>query len=196
MTVFLDIIGSWVIRAALIAIMLTLTINLSNVLYQSSMQANTNGYLAAVDSAIYVDVSAAGYSGPSVSSFNRSNTFKSVSSQSLYFYADVVSAGGVDSIYYYTSYSSATKLYTLYRQLNNSTALPLGNNFSNITFKYYNAKGDSLSSPYTPYSNIKSVRVMLTAQYVLKNAFVNTKGLADSTCYVSIDRRISPPNLL
>ena len=191
MSIFLDIIGSWVIRAALIAVMLKLTINLNNVLYQRTQQANANGLVAVVDSVIYADVNAAGYSRQGVT-FDRTTTFYAVTWQSLSFYADISSSSGVELVKYYTTYSSGTKLYTLYRQVNSGTPMVLGNSLSQVAFKYYNASGVEDST----LINIRQVRVIVAARYVLTNANVNTKGTSSDTSFVYSDFRVVPPNLL
>lgn len=171
--------------------MLTLTVNLNNVLYQSTQRANTNSLVAVVDSVIYADLNAAGYARSGVS-FRSDTTLNAYSAQSLYFYSDIVSGGGVELIKYYTTYSSASKLYTLYRQVNNGTAMVLANNLSSFAFSYYDASGVVTAVK----SSIKQVRVMMTAEYVLTNAFVKTKGLSSDTTYVSTDIRVIPPNLI
>lgn len=190
MSVFLDLIGSWIVRASLIAVMLTLTVNMNNALYQSTQQANAKGLVSVVDSVIYADLNAAGYN---VSSPIGSNTFYSFGATNLSFYADIdKSVGGVELIKYTTVYDATTKLYKLYRQVNTGTNALLGSNYSKVTFKYYNAGGVETASA----NAIKQVCVMVDARYVLTNAFVNTKGLTSDTMYAKSDFRVYPPNLL
>jgi hypothetical protein len=189
MTVFLDLIGSWIVRASLIAVMLTLTVNMNNALYQSSEQANARGLVSVVDSVIYADVNAAGYN---VSSPVTSNTFNTFNATNLFFYADLPGGVTPDLIKYTTVYDATTKLYKLYRQVNSETNALLGSVYSNVTFKYYNASGVETAVA----ANIRQVRVMVDARYVLTNAFVKTKGLTVDTLYATSDFKVYPPNLL
>lgn len=188
MSVFLDLIGSWIVRASLIAVMLTLTVNMNNALYLSTQEVNAKALVSVVDSVIYADVNAAGYN---VSSPVPSNTFYSFSATNLSFYADLPGGVTPDLIKYTTVYDATTKLYKLYRQVNSGTNALLGS-YSNVTFKYYNAGGVETASA----NAIKQVRVMVDARYVLTNAFVNTKGLTNDTSYAKSDFKVYPPNLL
>lgn len=192
MTIFLDIIGSWVIRASLIAVMLTLTVNLNNVLYESTQRANTNGLVSVVDSVIYADLNAAGFASKYCVYFKSDTTFNAYNAQSVYFYADIVTGGTAELVKYYTTYSATTKLYKLYRQVNSGTAFVVANNLSGLAFSYYDANGNVTATK----SSIKQVRVMVTARYVLTNSAVQTEGLTSDTTYVSASFRVVPPNLV
>jgi hypothetical protein len=175
----------------LIVIMLTMTVNLNNVLYQSTQKANTKSLVGVVDSVIYADLNNAGYARSGVT-FDPKNTFYTITSSAVSFYADIISGSGMELVKYYTTYSSSTGLYTLYRQVNSGTALKLGNNFSNVTFKFYDAAGAETADKLS----VKQVRAIVQVRYVLQNAYVNTTGLSNDTCYVSSDFRVVPPNLL
>ena len=189
MSVFLDLIGSWVVRASLIAVMLTLTVNMNNALYQSTQQVNAKALVSLVDSVIYADVNAAGYGAASPVT---SNTFYSFSATNLSFYADLPGGASPDLVTYTTVYNATTQLYKLSRQVNSGTTALLGSDFSNITFKYYDASGVETAVA----ANIRQVRVMVDARYVLTNAFVETRGQTVDTLYATSDFKVYPPNLL
>lgn len=189
MSVFLDLIGSWIIRASLIAVMLTLSVNMNNALYQSTQQVNAKALVSVVDSVIYADVNAAGYN---VTAPAPSNTFTDFTATRLEFNADLPGGVTPDLIKYTTVYSEPTKLYKLYRRVNSGTNMLLGSDYSTIKFQYYDASGVETAVA----ANIRQVRVKVDARYVLTDAFVTTKGQTIDTMYAKSDFRVYPPNLL
>ena len=181
MTIFIDLIGSWFVRASLVGVMLTLAANMNDAVYQSAQVTNAKGHISVVDSVIYADVNAAGYLVPSTDT-----TFKSATSGNLRFYADIDLSGTVEDIKYLSVYNPTTNCYSLTRTINSGTAMDLGNDFTNITFKYYSAAGSEITNPWD-YSKIRQVRVMLSVR-------ADNVTSADST--ISTDFSTYPPNLL
>ena len=187
MTVFLDLIGSWIVRASLIIVMLTLTLNMNNTLYKSNQQAYAKKILTAVDSIMYSDVNEAGYNVSGV-------TFQTATDTAMQFLGDLNGGGVPETVHWYAVWNEPTRLYTLYRYVNNENGgnpIKMGNTFSTVSFKYYDKNGNTTST----LANIVSVRVSLVSRYVLTNAFATTKGVTSDTMYVSTNFRIHPVNL-
>jgi len=187
MTVFLDLIGSWIVRASLIIVMLTLTLNMNNTLYKSNQQAYAKKILTAVDSIMYSDVNEAGYNVSGV-------TFQTATDTAMQFLGDLNGGGVPETVHWYAVWNEPTRLYTLYRYVNNENGgnpIKMGNTFSTVSFIYYDTNGNTTST----LANIVSVRVNLVSRYVLTNAFATTKGQTNDTMYVSTNFRIHPVNL-
>ena len=176
MTILLDLIGSWFVRASMIAVMLGLTVTLNDALYQSSQQAGNNGNVAVIDSIIYADVNDAGYNVSPVSS-----TFQIAESTDLKFYADI-NGGGIPETVRYTITKQNDGTYNLYRNVNNvnnGVDFLLGN-LTSASFAYYDAKSNLLPLPILDLTEIRQVGVTLVGSVV-----------ADTSRY-----KIYPANLL
>ncbi|MCX6133104.1 MAG: hypothetical protein NTU47_04735, partial [Ignavibacteriales bacterium] len=196
MTIFIDLLGSWIIRASLITVMLTLTVSLNNALYQSNQQANAKKMIVAADSIIYSDVNMAGYNVSGVSFAIASDTV-------MQFAGDVNGGGTPETIKYWTSYNNATGLRKLYRYVNNENGgvdLPLGNNFYRVSFQYYNYFGKKT----TRLDSIVAVRVCIVRPevdrvdlvFTLQSAF-QVSSLQDSSVDARCCRfRLLPRQLL
>jgi hypothetical protein len=193
MTVFLDILGSWILRASLMAVMLTVIVNMNSVVYQSNQKAAAKRFIAMADSVLYSDLNEVGY--------NYSYTpFAWARATDVQFYGDVNGLGGAETVRLYTALVPGTtpQLYQLYRYVdkeNSGYPLSLGKSFSSVDFVYYNSNGDTLSRPVSDLSKISAVRVTLVAQYVLSDAFVLTKGRSQDTMFVSSSFQVHPAAL-
>jgi hypothetical protein len=190
MTIFLDILGSWILRGTLMVVMLTVIVNMNDVVYQSNQLAAAKRFVAMADSVLYSDLNEAGY--------NYSYTaFDWARKNDVQFHGDVNGLGGSETIRYYTALVPGTspQLYQLYRYVdmeNSGYPLLLGSSFSNVEFVYYNSTGNVLSRPVADCSQISAVRINLTAEYVLSNAFVLTKGRSQDTMFVSSSFQVHP----
>lgn len=185
MNIFIDIIGSWFVRASMIVVALTLVVNMNDALYKRATKANARSNHAVVDSVLYADLSAACYNVDSV--FTRADsTFRNATASAMEFWADTSSRVTAPSyrVRYYTSYNASTERYSLYRQVNSDPALLLGSKFIWATFKYYAANGDSVVG--LPYRNIRRVRVQL-------GSVAEGLGTPDST--ISSDFTVYPSRL-
>jgi hypothetical protein len=183
MTIFLDLAGSFLVRASLITIMLGLTVSMNDTLYQSTQAANAKGCFALLDSIIYCDVNEAGY--------NVSGTvFQHSDSTDMQFLGDINGGGVPETIRYYTVVSvvSGDTLYNLYRYVNNvndGVAILLGST-TKVNFSYYNDNGTVI--PYnTDLGSIKQVRITMVG------VVGNVSG-GQST--IRSEFKIYPPNLL
>jgi len=183
MSLFIDLAGSWIVRASMIAVMLGLTVSMNNALYQSAQQANADTYVTVVDSILYADINDAGYN---VS--DPTTTFETASSSNLQFLADINGGGVPETIHYYTGQqiSGTDTTYILYRtvnNVNNGNPLTVATGLKSVTFSYYDNKGVSTSI----LSSIRQVRVTVVG--VLTDVI-------DGSSTVTGDFKIYPANLL
>jgi hypothetical protein len=185
MPIVIDLLGSWIIRASLITVMLTLTVTLNNTLYQSNVQATAKQRIVAVDSIIYSDLNMAGY--------NVSGTTFQVAGDTLMrFWGDVNGGGVQDDVRYMALYDSTTGLRKLYRYVNNENGgkdLLLGSNFKTVTFLYYDSNGNQT----TTLANIVAVRVRLTT--TVTNAITKAYSSVTGNYTVTTDFQVHPANL-
>ncbi len=187
MTILLDLLGSWIIRASLITVMLTLTVNLNNTLYQSNQQATAKKLIVAVDSIIYSDLNMAGYN-VAVGTIS----FQTIADTNVLFYGDLNGGGVPETIRYWTYYDNTTGLRRLYRYVNNENSgadLLLGKNFATVSLLYYASNG----TPTTAAANIVSVRVRLTTS--VTNTISSTYSSTTGNYTVSTDFQVHPANL-
>jgi hypothetical protein len=154
MTIFLDLIGSWLVRASMIAVMLGLTVTLNDALYQSTQQVSGKEYIAAIDSIIYADINDAGFNVQHAAD----STFQSVDSTGIQFLADL-NAGGIPEVVRYTitqQPDSTCKLYRYVSNVNDGANLMMGT-ISSIRFRYYDVHGVLTTNK----TKVRQVRVMV-----------------------------------
>lgn len=183
MNIFIDIIGSWFVRASMIVVALTLVVNMNDALYKRATKANARSLHAVVDSVIYADLAVACYDIDS-SLWRSDNTFQDAHPTTMTFWADTSSSTARYTIKYYCDYPNSLGRYSLYRRVNSLTPLLLGKKFTQVSFKYYTAAGDSVTSP--PYSKIRRIRVFL-------GSVAQNLGTPDST--ISTDFTVFPSRL-
>ena len=157
MTIFIDIAGSWIVRASMITMMLGISVTMNDALYKTTQKANTDKTLAKVANTILTDLNMAGNNVTS-----PTNVFQPgyVSPTDMKFYGDLDNSGLYETIRYQATYNSTTKLYSLYRSVNRENSgipLLLGKNFTSVKFTYFNYLG----VPTTNYLEVMSVRVTL-----------------------------------
>lgn len=178
MTVFLDLAGAWAVRVSMVAIMLTMTVAMNDALYQSAQQATVKANVAVAAETMTQDINMAGLNV-------TGNAFNTIQSNNLLFYGDLNGLGIPETIRYYTTYNSTTKLYSLWRYVNrenNGIPLLMGDNFTSVTFLYYDYNGVATSTA----SNVYSVRVKLVAQI---------PGVTQGFTSALNDFRVYPANL-
>jgi len=191
MSIILDLIGSWVVRAAMIAIMLTLTINLNDALYQNNSVINDRGQIQIVDSVFYADINMAGYNTPSWASAS----FKIASTSSVYFYADINNNSLPDSVRYDVVYNSSTRKYKLYRTVNNGSALTLGMAVDSVSFAYYTSGYDGRDSLMLAPSLLKSIK-SVAVTLIVNETVTNNKTGQSTQIPIKSFFKITPPNLI
>lgn len=175
MTIFLDLAGSFVVRASMFTVMLGLTVTMNNALYESTQQANTKAYVATVADIIYKDLNLAGN--------NVTGTaFTIANSSQLRFSGDLDNQGPIETVWYYTVLDPTTGFYKVYRQIDSETPLLIGQNFKSISFQYYDVKG----VPSTDMDKIRAVRVKVEAQ---------VEGVTQGMTTAVNDFKVYPANL-
>ncbi|MGA3245205.1 MAG: hypothetical protein ABSE41_11345 [Bacteroidota bacterium] len=169
----------------MITVMLALTVNMNNALYQSSQQANAKQLIVAADSIIYSDLNMAGYNA-------SGSTFATATDTLIQFSGDVNGGGVPETIRYWSEPDNSTGLRKLYRYVNNENDgkyLLLGRNFKKVTFLYYDSNGNQTVT----LANIVAVRVQLTTQ--VTNAISTAYSSVTGNYTVSTDFQIHPANL-
>ena len=182
MTVFLDLVGSFIVRASLIAIMLGLTVTMNDTLYQSTQAANAKGFVAVVDSIIYADVNMAGY--------NVTGTaFQNADTSDIQFLADINGGGIPETVRYYATAVSGDTLFKLFRYVNNVNSgnpILLGT-IRGVKFQYYGSDGVVIADPDSHLDGIRQVQVTIVGW---------VENVTDGYSTITSEFKIYPPNLL
>ncbi len=170
MAVILDILGSFVIRAAIVVVILNLMINLHQELSKNTerIYLNTSLYgsgdttlakykfLGGVSQVIASDIKLAG--------FGASKIFATAQSNDVSFYADTGNAGTSQTIRYYISPTSpATAHKILYRTVDAGTPLEVARDVITFNLLYYKVDG-TLASYGINVSGIKSIYITLVME--------------------------------
>ena len=172
MTIFLDLAGSFVIRASMVTVMLGLTVTMNNALYETTQQTNTRAIVQTVGDVFYEDLNLAVASAFTTAETNR-----------MTFQADTSLGGGNTVLISYdaSEIDPSTGLRKLYRQ-EGSARVMVSRNLVSAQFSYFDVNGQPTSLP----SNVNSIRVKLIAKVE-----GSSEGLSTSTS----DFRVFPPNL-
>lgn len=149
MGVIFDIIGSTIVRAAIVATILNLMISLNEALFKKTDQAYLNEVIIAPSQTMTNDLKLAGYAAP--------KTFTIARQREMVFFADIDNSGTADVIWYYLSND------ILYRSINGGTPFELARDVTNLTFVYFDVNGGQVSYGLNR-TNVKSIYVQLTIQ--------------------------------
>jgi hypothetical protein len=176
MSIFLDLIQSLFVRGSMVIVMLTLTVNLNDALYQRTKYANTKAHVGIVSDMMYDDLTQAGYNhtGPHIFCFAYAQDFR--------FHGDIDNNGTSETVRYYVAFNSGTGCWSLYRSVNSGTALEVGKRFASISFQYYDSKNKITADP----SLINGVRI---------NLVENVEGATAGFTTATRDFKIYPSNL-
>ena len=175
MGVMIDIIGSFVVRSAVVLIILTTMVNLSNSLYRQSERASLEVLVTGAGETIYNDLSLAGYN-------SSSKLFLTADSVEARFYSDLDNNGSVETVRYYLSAGASGTHRILYRTLDAGTPFEIARDVVLLNFTYYSITGTSLTPPVTNVSGVKSVRIFLTIES--NNKLISRySGINDTTRY-------------
>lgn len=188
MGVIFDILGSMVVRAAIISIILNLMINLHEALYKNTERMYLSETTEAVSKTISADLKLAGYRC-STATLKR---FPVARSNEMSFRADYDDDGDVDVIRYYLSSSGTYR--TLYRSVNGGSVIEVATNVTTFYVRYYEIDGTAASSG-TNIPNIKSVyvRIIMESRNTESSA---SNGTSESAARViKWDERFFPENL-
>jgi hypothetical protein len=180
MGVIFDILGSFIIRAAIISIVLNLMFTLHTTLYTNTERIYMNEVVKAPAETMTYDLKLAG--------FNASKSIWEARESEIVFYADLDNNGSQETVRYFVSNG------ILYRTLNGGSILELARNVTQFRLKYYNVFGQELS-----YSNnrvdVKSIQVRLILQST-KTVTSAISGTSEATPFsVKWEIQIFPLNL-
>lgn len=171
MTIFLDLAGSFVVRASMVTVMLGLTVTMNNALFETTQQTNAVATMATVGEIIYTDLNQTVASG-----FSISNPAMMV------FQADTSTGGGhVATITYCAVLDGTTGLYELIRTVG-SNSVCISKNLVSVNFQYLDAHGDATWTP----GNVDAIIVKLVAQ---------VSGVTQGFSTAVNDFKVFPPNL-
>lgn len=180
MGVVFDILGSFVVRAAIVAVMLNLMLSLHEQLQKKNEQVYMSEMLAAPSMTIVSDLRLAGY--------NSSTIFPMASTSEMQFYADLDNNGVSELVRYYVNSG------ILYRTIDGGTAFELARSVTLFRLRYYNSTGTALSG--INVAGIRSIDVRLRLQSVSYGVTTRYSGSSDSTLYTAEWREhIFPKNL-
>jgi len=159
MGVILDLIASMVVRGAIIYIVITMNIQLHELMYEKAQYAIVKQNTATIGDILRNDLRFIGY--------NVTGTaFTIIGSDKVRFLGGIDNNGVADSIYYYvgsTSEMSATPNpddRIMYRKLNSAVAAQIGHGVVTFSLKYYDINGIVTSNP----ALIKSFWVKIVVQ--------------------------------
>jgi hypothetical protein len=171
MTIFLDLAGSFVVRASMVTVMLGLSVTMNNALYETTQKTNADLTVATVGEIIYADLNQTVASGFTTSDPDR-----------MVFQADTSSGGGkLATITYYTALDGSTGLYKLYRQVGSSNVC-LSEDLVIVNFRYTDTRGHVTTTP----GSVDAIRVKLVAR---------VSGVTDGFSTTNNDFRVFPVNL-
>lgn len=182
MGVIFDILGSFVVRAAIVAILLNLMLMLHGTLYRTTQQVYLNQVIISPSQTISNDLALAGY--------NSSTNFLKADLSEMIFYADLDNNGTSETVRYYVSNN------ILYRTINGGTPFELARSVTKFEISYYNILGSQLSYTYVPpRTTVKSVFVQITLASTNKITTINSGKMDTTTQTVSWSKHIFPQNL-
>jgi len=161
MGVMFDIIGSILVRTAIVLIVLRMNVSLNSMVVESVAHATIQQSLSVLREVMSADFDAAGLNvTPGTSSFLVAKP------NQMEFYGDLDGDGTPETIYYYVGPQSELSNTVnpndrkLYRQINGGTSLNVANGITTCAFTYYDQNGLVTTSP----SLVKMFTVKMTMQ--------------------------------
>lgn len=192
MGVILDIIGSFIVRASVVLLVITAMVNLNNSLFRQTERVALNDQVLGAVETISNDLSLAGYG------LSTSKVFAVDDSIETSFSADLDNDGTTEIVRYYLGAGASGSHRILYRTLNAGTAFEIARDVILLRFYYYNITGGTVTGTNgtIPANTIKSVKVSITIE---SNHKLNSiySGSSDSTSYQKAvwEGHIFPKNL-
>ena len=185
MGIIIDIVGSFIVRASIVAILLTMIVNLHDALYRNTDRAALATLIEAPQVTIEYDLKMAGY--------NATKTFDEAKSNHLRFYADINNDGSADQIDYKTDPPDANGHMVLKRKVN-GVSFELARDVTTFNVTYYDVNGNQI-----PYGGITTGIKSIYVQIVIESSTA-VSGLLDGTSdnsrnTASWDEQIFPKNL-
>jgi hypothetical protein len=160
MSTMLDIIGSMVIRGAIVLMTLYLSVSLQSAYTYKSTLYTVKQKTVIPAEVLTDDIRLAGY-GPTTS-----KVFTIANSQAMQFSADVNNDSIPETVYYYLGpqYTGTThqSLFRVVSSINGGVPYELARDVDSLCFTYYDVYGNTLSG--TNVSGIKSIKVSLVME--------------------------------
>ena len=196
MGVILDILGSFVVRAAIVVIILNLMINLHQSLSKNTDRIYLNQSISNAGNIIAADIKLAG--------FAATDTFAIARRRNIKFSADTGNNGTVQTIRYYTvpSIPSASAKAILYREVIGTTTqtLEIATNITDFNISYYIVTGEPING--LNVVGIKSIYITLVMEsnitekeYYAIDAGEYSTGTNVTPLRVKWERHFFPENL-
>jgi hypothetical protein len=185
MGAILDIVGSMVIRAVIVLVMLNLNVSLQTALYQKTSRAVVKQSVASTAETFVSDMNALGY--------NASSPIETATSNDFQFLGDIDNNGSANVVHYYTATQSTSPLrLILYRQIDGGSSQQVGRDIDSLTFSYYDSNGNAMPIPVN-VTNVKSIGLHFSV--ASKDSFTGFLN-SDSKVYEGVwERRFFPRNL-
>ncbi len=162
MGVIIDIVSSFIVRAAIITIILNMMITLHDALHKNTQRAVLSENIASSFSVIRHDVKLAGYKAPD-------KKIDRAFSSEIRFYVDIDNDGTVERVRYYTqtvSGSNPTR-YIIKRDVRNSsgitTTMEIARNVVSFSFVFYNDIGSQIGYG-SDVPGIKSIAIRVVME--------------------------------
>jgi hypothetical protein len=183
MTIFLDLAGSFLVRASMVTVMLGLTVTMNNALYETTQRTNAAATVATVGDIIQNDLNAAVTSG-----------FTTANASLMVFTADTsLGSNKLATITYQTTAGSAPGVFNLTRTVG-SHSVVIANNLYKAQFVYYDVDGNVTSTA----GSVDAIRVKLVAAISYSTSETDDRGtvrLSDRAYQTLNDFKVYPPNL-
>ena len=183
MGAIIDIIGSLVIRAVIVIVMLNLSVSLQTTLYQKTSRAVVKQSVASTAQTVIADMKLIGY--------NASSPMQNATPDDIQFLAAIDSSNGpVKLVHYYTSVQSTSpKRMVLYRQINGGAPQEVGRDIDSLVFSYY----DSIGNVPPNLADIRSVKLRFSV--ASKDSFAGFLN-SDTKVFEGVwERQFFPKNL-
>jgi hypothetical protein len=156
MVAYLDLIGSMVIRAGIVLILLRLTVSMQDVLYERTERAVLDKNLTTISQVVSQDINQIGYNV-------GGSSFVTIDTSHVVFYGDVDYNGTPEQIEYYAVPADMTGngdsvRYVLHRKSGTwGMDVPMTVQLSRMRFWYY----DSLGTETADTARVRSIFVLL-----------------------------------
>lgn len=160
MGAILDLIGSYIFKAAMIGIILATSYSLNEVMSKKAQMTNLEKSLNVQLSVVEWDLRNIGYG------YTGSSKFKSITSTDIWFYGDVDNNGAMDSVRYtvtmpmVTIGDSLVRRYTITRRLNTATPYNVMVKLRHLDVALLDASGNVTFTS----SSIRAIRLKVTAE--------------------------------
>jgi hypothetical protein len=152
--VFFDIIQSYIIKGAIILVILQSMLLLQNLLYQHTEKAVLEEELSTASYTFSSDMRQAGY--------NSATAFTIAETSRVKIFGDIDNNGTADVVRYYLDPMPSSTKFNLERTVNGGAPITVGRNFRKFYLTYYDSVGITIPVPASLVylAKIKSISVL------------------------------------